>query len=400
QMGIQDSGAVEPPMSAEPRNPFRYAWLEFSCKSLTDSYHEMSRYARGLRKDILVECNPGGVGGAISPPVDHAGLLQGGEAFWDEGRHPGYRGGNLATRIRTYKLARRMDNIAFAYSTTPLEMAESMAFNLDCLGCICWFEYNDLVAKPGVDTPVSLELAPYIDFFHKRRDLLRDASVIADVAVLRSFPSQAFADPKHAQLTAQIEQDFIENRIPFQIIYDRHLDELQRYQCLVLAGCVALSDEQVALIQRYVDSGGRVCIVGPVATHDEWMAPRKESPFAGIRSENVTRTSPRDDVVATIRKVCDDRLSVSIQAPVGLCAELTEQNGRRFVHLVNYRFDGPVSNVAVRLRLPAGKGVEKVTLANPLRENDVVLNFDEENDFATFTVPEVSVYEIAQVVLK
>ena len=40
------------------------------------------------------------------------------------------------SRIRTYKIARGMNNMAFAYATTPLEMAESMAFNQDSLGCI------------------------------------------------------------------------------------------------------------------------------------------------------------------------------------------------------------------------------------------------------------------------
>ena len=65
-----------------------------------------------------------------------------------------------------------MNNMAFAYTLTPLEMAESMAFNLDCLGCICWFEYGKIVAMPGRNEAVSPELQPYVRFFHKRRDLL------------------------------------------------------------------------------------------------------------------------------------------------------------------------------------------------------------------------------------
>ncbi|MFH1717801.1 MAG: hypothetical protein ABIF19_10645 [Planctomycetota bacterium] len=229
EMGVSDLNAMQPPMTSQPESMLRRAWLDFSCRSLGDSYHDMSRYARTLRSDILIECNPGGPGDRIRPPVDHGRLLAGGEAFWDEGRAPGYYDGQLRTRIRTYKVARRMDNIAFAYTTTPLEMAESMAFNRDCLGCICWFEYARLVAKPGSDAPVSETLAPFISFFHSRRDLLRQAEVVADVAVLRSFPSQVFADSDCAALTHRVEQAMIENRICFQIIYDQHLGDLGRH---------------------------------------------------------------------------------------------------------------------------------------------------------------------------
>jgi CheY-like chemotaxis protein len=175
--------AIRPPGPDSP-DLLRYAWDEFRCRSLADSYRAMSRYARSLRPDVLVECNPGGVGPWIRAPRDHGRLLQGGEAFWDEGRPPGYRDGKLQSRIRTYKVARAMNNSAFCYTTTPLEMAESMAFNRDCLGAVCWFEYGEIRRKPGVDEPMSRKLDPYIRFFHDRRELLGGTRVVADAAVL------------------------------------------------------------------------------------------------------------------------------------------------------------------------------------------------------------------------
>jgi len=398
-MGIEQVDTVEPPMTVEPRNFLRFAWLEFSCKSLADSYHEMSRYARTLREDILIECNPGGVGEQIGPPIDHGRLLQGGEAFWDEGPAPGYRDGRLYSRVRTYKVARWLNNMAFTYTTTPLEMAESMAFNRGCLGCICWFEYGKPVARPGSAAPVSKDLAPFIRFFHARRDLFQNATVIADVAVLRNFPSQVFADPKNAQLTARLEQSLIENRIPFQIIYDHQLDDLKRYRCLALAGCVALSDQQITQIKQYAESGGRLCIIGPVATHNEWMVPRDRSPFQDFRSPGVVHITDRGNFIAAIHNACDDKLSLSVEAPAGLCAELTEQTNCLLLHFVNYRSDGPVENIVVGLRLPPGRNVENVALVSPLRENDTVLTFKEEASLVSFTVPAVSVYEIAVIAL-
>lgn len=399
-IGISDPDTVKPPMSGAPDNPLRRAWLDFSCGSLTASYHDMSRYARTLRGDILVECNPGGVSERIRAPVDHGTLLQGGEAFWDEGRPPGYHQGRLESRIPTYKVARRMDNMAFCYTTNPLEVAEAMAFNLDCLGCICWFEYGRIVEKPGSTKPVSTAITPYVRFFRERRELLKDARVVADVAVLRSFPSQVYADPKFAELTSQVEQTLIVNRVPFQIIYDHHLGELDRYRVLILAGCVALSDRQIEQIVGYVRRGGRLCIIGPAGTHDEWMLPRKVGPFDDAPFVRKLSAEEKDSVVDTLRSLCRTEVSLSVVGPEGLCAELTEQGGRRLVHLVNYRSDGPARSVVVRVAVPPGKKVKGVTLASPSHERDVAVSFEERGSVVEFGVPDFEVYEIAVVKLE
>ena len=400
KMGISDLNTVQPAMNGPQDNLLRRAWLDFSCQSLADSYHDMSRHGRTLRRDILIECNPGGPGNYIRPPTDHGRLLQGGEAFWDEGRQPGYHNGRLNTRIRTYNVARRMNNIAFTYTTTGLEMAESMAFNRDCLGCICWFEYGKMVARPGSKAPLSHTLAPFIRFFHTRHDLLREANVVADVAVLRSFPSQVFADSQCARLTYQVEQALIDNRTCFQIIYDQHLDDLKRYRALVLAGSVAFSDQHIKQIEQYVKSGGRVCIIGPVATHDEWMLPRKRPALDHLLASHATRIADDGNILDAICRACADKLALAVQAAPGLCSELTEQAGRRLVHLVNYRTDEPVKNVVTRVRLPAGRHVKTVMLASPERRSDLQLSFEEQDGIAAFTVPEVRVYEIAVLTMK
>jgi len=397
-MGVEDVNTVLPPMETDGQNPLRAAWLRFTCDSLTESYLDMSKYARSLRKDILVECNPGGVPEWIHPPIDHAGLLQGGEAFWDEGRHPGLQERNLITRIRTYKFARRMNNIAFAYTTTPVEAAESMAFNPDCLGCICWFEYDQIVSKPASGIPVTLEIAPYIQFYKNRRDLLRNAQVVADVAVLRSFPSQVFSDPANGRLTGAVEQKLIENRIPFQIIGDNLLAELNQYRCLVLAGCVALSDSDIAAIKDFLKTGGKLCFVGEAALYDEWMHQREQSPFSEMKDANVRYLTGPDECVKAITELCGSELSMSVDGPLGLCAETTEQEGRRLVHLVNYLSDQPINDVKIRVQVPAGKRVGRVVTSNPLRADDLALEFREQSGAVEFTVPSVFIYEIVQVV--
>ena len=109
-----------------------------------------------------------------------------------------------------------------------------------------------IVARPGVTEPMSDQLGSYVQFFHKRRELLRKASVLADVAVVRSFPSMMFGDRKQAVLTGSVEESLILNRVPFQILYDHQYGRLPRYRAAVLAGCAALSDRQIEQIRAYV----------------------------------------------------------------------------------------------------------------------------------------------------
>jgi len=395
-MGVAELERVRPPLAEAPEL-LHYAWRDFCCASLAESFHRMTRFARALRPDVLMECNPAGIRPVTTPPVDHGRLLTGGEAFWDEGRRPGFQKNVLSSRIRTFKVARRMENSAFCYILNPLEAAESMAFNLDCLGAICWFEYDRLDNHPGTHNPIDPAIHPYVRFFHQRRELLRDATVVADVVVLRSFPSLVFARPQEALLTSQVEEALIADRVPFQIIYEGHLDDLRRYRAVVLAGCTALADTHVEQLRAYVKSGGRLCLIGPAATHDQWKQPRAKPALDDLPAAQAVRSDARGDWLAAIREASGGRQTLALQAPAGLYAELTEQPGRRLVHLVNYRQNEPAQDVAVRLCLPSQRKATSVTLASPGRQADLVVPFQQRADEVTFHVPEVGVYEIAVV---
>jgi hypothetical protein len=251
-----------------------------------------------------------------------------------------------------------------------------------------------MVAQPGSKAPVSRSLAPFIRFFHGRRDLFRDAKVVADVAVLRSFPSQVFADPQYAQLTSRVEQTLIDNHIPFQIIYDEQLDNLSPYRALVLAGVTALSDADLRHIRDYVTSGGRLCLIGPAAIYDEWLLPRPIPPLADLPASQVVHATDSNDILSALRRVCDNQFTLSVPADPGLACELTEQPGRRLLHLVNYRPD-PVKDVAVSVRLRPACRAQSVTLVSPERRREISLPFRTHEDRIEFIVPEVRVYEIA-----
>jgi hypothetical protein len=396
QMGINDINNISPPLH-DSNAMLKRAWQNFCCQSLADSYYDMSKYAKSIRNNILTECNPAGVGWRICPPIDHGRLLGGGNAYWSESGLPGYNNGELRTRIQDYKIGRRMNNMVFSYTSTSLACAEAMAFNLDCLGCVCTFEWGNIDTGKHRLRP---SILPYIRFFHDRRDLLQNAEVIADVAVLRNFPSQVFGDANDAALTSEAEMMLIENRIPFQIIYDCHLNELYRYKVLVLAGCKAISEAHSELVKEYVRNGGMVCMVGETGTYDEWMRPRSKPAFADLPVDRVICIDRRDDILSAITKACNDRLSVAVKAPEGLYMEATRQKSRLLVHLVNYRTDKKARNIMVVVQLPSGYLVNTVRLASPQHEQEIDLEFNESDGKVMFTVPRVGIYEIAIINLK
>jgi hypothetical protein len=396
-MGVSDLNAAQPPHPGSDVM-LKRAWQEFTTRSLAESYLRMGQFARGLCPDILVECNPNGVPQRIVPPVDHGRLLDGGEAYWVESGRVGMLHGRLVTRIRNYKVGRALQNLTFDYTVTPLEAAESMAFNLDCLGCIAWFEYGRLTAMPGSQQPVSPNLAPFVRFFHQRRDLFRQAGVVADLAVVRSFPSQVFGGPTCADLNARLEDSLIESRSCFQIIYDTQLRRLRpgRYPLLALAGCVALSEADVQALRSHLAAGGKLCVIGPFGTHDGWMRPRSRPALADAPKDAILRLPENGDWIPAIRQWAGgSSLTVDATPSIGLCAELTDQPNRRLVHLVNYRGHDSVLGASVTVRLPAKRRAQSVRLVSPEHDDEPALPFAQTGSSVTFRVPRIHTYEIA-----
>ena len=103
----------------------------------------------------------------------------------------------------------------------------------------------------------------YVDFFNGYARELTGTREIADAAVLRTFASNEFNPAKSLVSTMLFEQALIQGKVPFAIIFDKHLKGALPYKVLVLADQDALSDDQVETIRRFVRGGG-----GLVATED------------------------------------------------------------------------------------------------------------------------------------
>ncbi len=82
--------------------------------------------------------------------------------------------------------------------------------------------------------------------------------------------------------------------------------------------------------------------------------------------------------------------------------ELTqkEDNSALILHLVNFDSKNPlVKNIKVDIKVPEGKKVTNVTIMTPDGRSDESLKFKENGERISFTVSQLSVYDIAVIKL-
>jgi hypothetical protein len=342
------------------------SWCDYKCQALADHYAAMSKFIRSLNPQCGVEANPHGVGGGggATRGIDHARLLPLGNAFWDEAygpdspraKGPGIR----RTRIRTMKVARLYNNSAFLYTETPLDAAESMAFNLNCLGCVAWFEWGDIAPSHGGKLDVEA-LKPYIRFFTDHQDLYRNSKPVADVAVLRTFTDESFGPHRYYP----IEQALIEGHAAWRIIYDEQVNALDDYRVVVAPDKEWLTPDQQQKLSEFEKKGGQVVPASKIEKPSEFPA------------------------------TLADKLSITVQAPPSVAIELYQQDNppRVVVHFVNYAPDQPVTNMSVKVRLKSGNPLS-VRLLSPDSPGERTLPVGAELRSPTFLVPEFKTYAV------
>ncbi|HVN80242.1 MAG TPA: beta-galactosidase trimerization domain-containing protein, partial [Terriglobia bacterium] len=405
-------------------------------------------YAKSMNPEVAIEVNPHGITGenrAWVAGLDHARFLKSTEVFWtEEENEPGYLpDGRLISKIRSYKLARAFDNILLAYIThNPVAMAECLAFD-QTLGFV------------GED-PLPATMLQYISFYRKNREFYIGAKDAATVAVLRSYPSIAYHNAQ-AQLSAVlVEQALIQDRIPFDLIFDEHLANLSRYKVVILPGSECLSDQQLAAIRHFVENGGGLLATGEVGLYDEWRRvrvrrgleglvdsqPRAEAyqervetaasapslpvrkefgkgrvvyfpsvqydgplpevePYFSISNRFWKRPKNAPEISQAIHWANQGRLPVEISGPAFLVANLVTQpdKQRMMLHLVNYnaRNMPSIRSVDVNCQLPQGRTVKEVKLIAPDSSNPEILKMTVNAVSVAFTVPEVKTYAVAVV---
>ena len=442
--GFEDVTYVEPPMfldvfappvymiAPEPvDDPIYQEWVDFRCQRLSDHYAELEAYIRELNPEVSVECNPHGVTGYVNKifyeGIDWPRLLGFTDFFWSEHERPAgvTEDGILTSKIRSYKVARILDNMLFS-GGNRLAQCEALAFNQHC------------VTSTG-DTA---------RFLHDRFEHFKDTESIADVAILRSFPSMAYSTKETRYSTILFEQTLIQKRIPFDIIFNPHLEDLSKYKVLVLADQESLGEEEVQRIREYVKQGGGLVATGNTSLFTNWRRQHRKFSLSDVLGVNAPATDqkrstfgkgrvaylpsvasgveesvlkPRwteywkfpleywtlpenaGDLVDAVRWAARDGLSLDVVAPETVVAELLEQKDHRkiLLHLVNYDVERtPVlRDIPVGLRIPSEQSVESLLILSPDREEETVLDCKVEGNWASFHIPKLQAYNLVVIQL-
>jgi hypothetical protein len=360
---------ADPPVKATNKDdPLVREWRDYKCQALTDYHAAMSQFIRSLNPQCAVECNPGSVDDfwAAVAGDDFARLLPLGNAFWDESYGPDSphtkTPGIKSSRIRSMKVGRLYHNSVFRYTDTPLDAAECMAFNLNCLGCVAWFQWGEMTSIHE-NRPILPSLKPYIRFFNKHQDLYRDSQTVADVAVLRTFADQNFGPRRYHP----IEQALIEGHAAWRIIFDDQLDALDEYRVVV-------------------------------APDKDWLTPAQEENLTAFaaRGGQVVRTAEVEKPDAFPATLCD-KSRILVDAPPSVAVELCQQEhpSRVLVHLVNYA-PAALKDIPIKLRL-AGSGPKSARVFSPESRSSRNLPATTEGGFWRCTLPELKVYAVVVV---
>jgi hypothetical protein len=457
RFGFENVNFVNPPQWNRQNPPERLEiifdpaiqeWIDYRCQLMADSLRQMALYAKSLNPEVVIQVNPHGITGAnraFEAALDHPRFLKWTEVLMTEEENPASftPDGRLISKIRSYKLARRFNNVVVTYIwQDPVAMGECLSF-------------NQTIGFAGSD-PLAPEMVKYISFYRKNRDLYVGTEDVTLVGVLRSYPSITYHHAR-AQLSAILmEQALIQARVPFGLLFDEHLRDLAPYRVLVLPDSECLSNEQLSSIRHFVENGGGLVATGRSGLYDTWRRWRVEPGLRGlidaqesgsgyeetvealkiptglpVRKEvgkgrtvylpgvvfdgplpepddyfNISnrfwkRPKNWEDIIDSIRWAAKGEMPVEIDGPEFLVANVVQQRGKQrlLIHLVNYNAKNvpAIASIDVKCQLPSGKRAREIKIVSPDLETPRALNFTMQNSTALLTVPEVRVYSVVVV---
>ncbi len=456
RLGFSDVRYVLPPKPAALPNtvndPLAQLWTDFRCHQLNTYYAMMQAEIEGANPGVVIATNPhseiSGRNTIWEQGVNYPGLLAHMDAAWSEEEDPAgvTAQGILVNRIRSFKNASILGKTLIVATAGPggstLQMAESLAFGRQCVGDMAGIMDEGSIPDDHLR---------YIRFFHDQFDYYRDVRNVADVAVLYSYASMAFNNDLPAVSFILFTQALIQAKVPFDIIFDEHLQGLSRYRALVLADQECLDDKQMDLIRHYVDQGGGVVAteltslfspgrqrrpdfgladlfgVKALAAPGERGAERmleippvqrqigrgrvsyvaaikpaiQKPPAAWMTSQYWKLPLNWEELIGQVRWAAGGKFAVEVDAPetLALVAELVEQKdqNRRIVHLLNYATvaGSVVTDVNVEVALPQSRQVRQVTLLSPDGGDATAAAHEVENDRVRFKVPRIQTYTLA-----
>lgn len=450
-LGFSNVDHVQPPYwewdNAQVINdPLMQRWIDFRCRTVTEAVRDVRKYIYSQDSTAAVGVNIHGISRlnraiqGLDPVAvcDGTGVDAWSGEIWVEAELTD--DGVMISPIREYQACRTLGVAFQSGGRSALGRAVKMAF-----GYRRPIPGGGWLGSPGRES--YLNGPGPSDRMYQYADYYRGTESMARVAVLRSYPSLAYNSFGPLAATVGFEQALICARVPFDIIFDRHLEDLSRYDVLVLANTECLSDRQVELIESFVRRGGGLVATGSSSLYNQWRRTRPEFGLGDVLgldesdarralrawrvadgvwtyvgtqgAETIRRTHgdgravyiPRvihsyagnsvqmnlpenhEQLVDAVRWAIGGEFGVRVDAPSTVVINLLakKDQGQIMLHMVNFRQDS-LEEIPVELILEDGVkavSIEQITGENPEK---VKVEFTQQGRSLEFKVPELRLY--------
>jgi hypothetical protein len=469
--GLKDVSEVEPPV--DNTMALWREWLKFRSWSLTDYQRQIRDEARKINPNFLLSGNiNGGAYGNMAytngDDMELMGTVE--DFFYSEIQHglksvPRTENGTKISNSGPLKFlaAAAKQKPVWMYCIQPSHPKpipnENALFNLIKLNIGEAFANHNTfsVVRETFGKPISPMVHKGAEqiyaFFKENEPNLIGAKLTANVGIFCSL-NQFYSDEfSYFNPASRVLSD---NGIAHVMTVERdfNVEEINKYEVLVLPYVPLMSDFQLEEINKYVQNGGGLVVMGLSSLKDDYGRRREnlglsdilgfdlqDTPIKMTQKEigkgrvvfiplNVlpvgkgdTRHTPLpddhmmygqgkfpvrikdafDSLSAAVEWASVDKLSAKMSGHYTIEMTTMEQKEKnlQLVHLVNYNMnlDGevtPAEDVTVNFRIPNGKKVAKVTFGSPLAETNEI-SYQNKDNYIEIKIPSFEVYSLATV---
>lgn len=367
---------AEKPAPAQITDPLTREWVRWRCETQAARQAELAQHAREIKPDVLLLGNPAYPREANSPYLrsiwapwfgQHLDLM-----FAENGNFSRIEDGAMVSQVRAFKHAaatgyrvvstvwKRNKLTAHGLPDTEEEIALQIAESA-ANGAVPGTNWALRPLGEGdrmrVERPdLRAALAKHLGFARSMESLQQNAKPVRDVAALHSFASTAFDNETSLALSLSIEEILIRGGFAWEVVFADHLDRLQGFAALVVAGQSHLGDAECAAVRAFAQAGGAVILAGENGRCDETGRERARPALDDLRGDRVVRLESSDlrasgsgyemrvvlpagwrSLAETIERAMGDRFTARLRGSDAVTLSAWELDGKRLAaHLVNY----------------------------------------------------------------
>ncbi|MCX6262261.1 MAG: beta-galactosidase [Bacteroidia bacterium] len=140
--------------------------------------------------------------------------------------------------------------------------------------------------------------APVMTWHKTNEEYLINRHPISNVGVVWSQQNMDFYGRDATEQLVElpwlgITQALIRSRIPFLPVHADHIErDAKKFSLLILPNLGVMTDDQVALVRRYVAGGGNLMATGESSLYNEWGDPRADYALSDIFGAHITGKVP------------------------------------------------------------------------------------------------------------